>query len=379
MRVLSVDLESSWRGGQEQALLLLKGLRARGHDAELVALQDGPLAKHAAAEGIPVHPVSRKSRRLSATRQVWRQLHLRNFDIVHVNEPHALFSAWLARAHRHAAMVIARRVAFPVPRNFVSLIRYRAAARLVAVSNVVRNDLLAARLDPPGIDVVPDGVELPPLISSEERRFARARWNLSPDDQVLSFVASLTEEKGHALLLDAFAALRQHSSNHATRNARLLLAGDGPLQAALQEKARAAGVADAVIFAGFVEDVRSIHAASDLFVFPALNEGAGSALLSAMACALPVVALAKGGVNEIVENGKSGLLVECADAESVASAVSRLLTDAELAQRLAIAGRETVAAHFSNDLMVENTLRVFEHLAGRRSRSVELVPRSNRA
>lgn len=375
MRVLTVDLESDWRGGQEQALLLLKGLRSRGHEAELIALRDGPLAKRAAAEGIPVHKVSQKMRRLSARRLIRQLLRERDFDIVHVNEPHALFSAWLARAHRRAAMVIARRVAFPVPRNFVSLIRYRAAARLVAVSNVVRNDLLAARLDPPGVDVVPDGVELQALISAGERRRAREHWNFSPDDRVLSFVASLTEEKGHGLLLDAFAALRKLTSSQQMPNSRLLLAGDGPLQASLRQRAQQAGLGDSVIFAGFVEDVRGIHAASDVFVFPALNEGAGSALLSAMACGLPVVALAKGGVNEILENGQNGLLLD-ADADLIAKAALRLLDDAELAQKLALAGRQTIAAHFSSDQMVENTLKVFERVTDARSRSVETIAAS---
>src|SRR5580658_1592936 len=142
----------------------------------------------------------------------------------------------------------------------------------------------------------------------------------------------------------------------------MLLAGDGPLREPLEQQARQLGLGEGVIFTGFVEDVRSIHAASDLFIFPALNEGAGSALLSAMACGLPVVALAKGGVNEIVEDSQNGLLVAEADADAIARAALRLLTDAELARRLAGAGRETIAARFSSDMMVENTLKVFERL-----------------
>ena len=342
MRVLTVDLERSWRGGQEQALLLLKGLRARGHDAELVALREESAGQtRGFASQIPVHGVSEKTRRLSTAWKVRRLLRERVFDIVHVNEPHALFSAWAARAHRHAAMIIARRVAFAIPRNRVSLIRYRAAARLVAVSQIVCDDLLAAHLDPPGVDVVPDGVELSALVSSEERCRARGIWNLSPDECVLSFVASLTEEKGHALLLEAFATIRQRIPG-----CRLLLAGNGPLRTPLEQKALRMGIADAVIFAGFVEDVRAIHSASDLFIFPALNEGAGSALLSAMACGLPVVALAKGGVNEILVHGKNGLLAKEADADSIAQAALQLLRDPGLAQKLAMAGRETICRAF---------------------------------
>ena len=72
----------------------------------------------------------------------------RRFDIVHANEAHALTAAWLARAHRRAPLVAARRVAFPLSRGYLSLARYRAAACIVAISQAVREQLLAARLDP---------------------------------------------------------------------------------------------------------------------------------------------------------------------------------------------------------------------------------------
>lgn len=368
LRVLVVDLERDWRGGQEQVLLLLKGLRARGHAAELVALQDAPLAARAAAAGIPVHALSEKSRRLGALRRIRRLQQERRFDIVHANEPHALMASFFALAQRHAALVIARRVVIPVPRDWFHLIRYRAAARLIAISQAVREDLLAARLDPPGVDVVADGVELQLPISVEERRVARERWKLSPDERVLCFAASFTNEKGHALLLEALALARQKEPG-----TRLLLAGEGPLRAAIEQQARAIGLGDAVIFAGFVEDVRAVHAASDVFVFPALLEGSGSALLGAMAAGLPTVALAKGGVPEIVEDGRNGLLVREAEAAPLAAAVLRLLGDVELAQRLAQAGRETVAARFSADRMVEATIEVFERVARRAESPAESV------
>ena len=372
VRVLLVDLERSWRGGQEQALLLLKGLRARGHHVELVATANSPLATRSLAEQLIVHTVKADSRRWGAIRHV-RRLLRQHFDIVHVNEPHALFSAWAARAHRHAALVIARRVAIPVPRNAVSLVRYRAAARLIAVSQAVRDDLLSARLDPPGVDVVPDGVVIPPAISDEERQNARDRWHILPDERVISFVASLTKEKGHALLLEAFAVLRQQRSQ-----TRLLIAGDGLLRQQLEQQARGAGLGASVIFPGFVEDVRSVHAASDVFAFPALYEGSGSALLSAMACGLPVVALERGGVPEIVEHERNGLLVEDLAASSLASAILRVLDDSDLAQRLARSGKKTVVEHFSADHMVDNTIQVFNRVARKKESAGDPSARDRR-
>lgn len=357
MRVLLVDLERSWRGGQSQALLLLRGLRARGHAAELVAPAGSALAERAALAGITVYVTATKERRLAAARVLRRLLRGNRVDIVHANEAHALTAAWLARAHKHAPLVAARRVVFPLSSGYISMARYRAATCIIAISQAVREQLLAAHIDPQRIDIVADGVEVPPRVSEERRLRARARWGFAQKDQVLSLVAPFTAEKGHTLLLDAFAALRRDAPQ-----ARLLLAGDGPLQPALEARARAANLADEVRFAGFVDDVDEIYAACDVFVFPSLSEGAGTSLLSAMANALPVVALARGGVKEIIDHGSNGLLVQEAWPAPFASAVARLLANPELARHLGEAARDTVIAKFSADRMVDATLAVLERL-----------------
>src|SRR5574337_980624 len=109
LKPLYVDLEPEWRGGQNQALLTLRGLRARGHAAELVAVRGQPLALRAAAEGIPVHGVGERAARLGAALLLRRLLRRRKFDVLHANEPHALTAAWLAGAHRRLALVVSRR------------------------------------------------------------------------------------------------------------------------------------------------------------------------------------------------------------------------------------------------------------------------------
>jgi glycosyltransferase involved in cell wall biosynthesis len=356
VHVVLVDLERSWRGGQSQALLLLRGLQARGHAVELVAAGGGALAEHAQTAGITLHTTPKTMRRWGAARILRRLLREKRFDIIHANEPHALTAAWLGRAHRHAPLVAARRVTFPLSHGYLSLARYRAAC-IVAVSEAVREQLLAAHLDPERVVIVADGVEVPPLLTAEQRFAARQCWNFAANERVLAFVAPFTAEKGHALLLEAFSVLCQEMSN-----CRLLLAGDGPLRPGLEEQARTARLIPDVRFAGFVEEIGSVYAACDLFLFPSFSEGAGTSLLSAMAYALPVVALARGGVTEIVQEGVNGLLVQEASPAALAAAAARLLADGALARKFGAAGRETILARFSADHMVEATLAVFERL-----------------
>src|SRR5712692_11613961 len=117
MRVLYVDLEREWRGGQSQALLTLCGLRKHGFEVELLAARDSPLAKRASEEGITVHQVPRFGLRAWAARAMRSLIARRGFEIVHLNEPHALTAAWLARARRWLPLLLSRRIGFPLQKN----------------------------------------------------------------------------------------------------------------------------------------------------------------------------------------------------------------------------------------------------------------------
>jgi glycosyltransferase involved in cell wall biosynthesis len=364
IRVLLVDLERGWRGGQEQAFLLLAGLRRRGHCAELMTVKHSAIASRAEAAGIRVHSVPDAGRQIGAAWRLRRLLREEPFDIVCANEAHALTAAWLARSHRRARLVAARRVVFPLSKGALGVARYRAAARILAISQAVRNELLTAGLDANRIEIVPDGVQIPAEITPDARANARKRWGFRPDDTVIECVGALMPEKGHALLIDAFAKLRREISN-----CRFLLAGEGRLRAQLERQAHEAGLGSEIVFAGFVADVESIYAAGDLFVFPSLSEGAGSSLIQAMAYGLPVLGFARGGVAEIIEDGRTGILVQEANAEALALAALRMLEDAELRERLSRAARETTASRYSAERMVEATIRIFEDLIAGKDRS----------
>jgi glycosyltransferase involved in cell wall biosynthesis len=320
-------------------------------------VRNSAIALRAQAAGICVHAVGDGARRIGAALRVRRLLRRARFELVYANEAHALTAAWLARSHRRLPLVAMRRVVFPLSHSPISLARYRAAARILAISQAVRSQLLAAGLESTRIEVVSDGVEIPEPISAETRDAARKRWGLCDDETVLVCVGALTAEKGHALLIDAFAKLRGEIAN-----CRLLLAGEGRLRAELERKARDAGMGSSIILAGFVSDIDSVYAAADLFVFPSLYEGAGSSLLRAMAFALPVVALARGGIAEIIEHGRNGVLVAEPKSDALARVAARILRNGELRTKISRAARESVASRFSADRMVDATARIFEEL-----------------
>jgi glycosyltransferase involved in cell wall biosynthesis len=355
MRVLYVDLEREWRGGQSQALLTVRGLRALGHDAQLLCVRDSPLARRAEAAGIPLHDVGRRARRAAAAFLLRKLLSQQNFEVLHANEPHALTSAWLAGAHKSVPVLISRRVAYPLSRGALAQRRYQIARRIVAISRFVANSVLNSGLSPEKVRIVYEGVEVPSAVTPEVRERARRRWGVGENEILLGCVGYLLPEKGQEIAVRALSRVRVKIPG-----ARLLLAGNGPCQAGLESLARQHGLSDAVIFAGFVEDVPQVYAALDVFVFPSLAEPLGTSLLAAMAWGLPVLAVGSGGVPEYVEDGDNGLLVTRPDAGLFSAGMLRLLSEPEFAKRLGAAAREAIQERFTADHMVESTIRVYE-------------------
>ncbi len=203
MTPLYVDLDPEWRGGQNQALLTLRGLRARGHLAELVAVRGGTLAARGLAEGIPVHTVAAGAARFQAALLLRRLLAQGKFDVLHANEPHALTATWLAGAHHRLPVVVSRRVAYPLQGNPIALARYRAARRILAVSRFVAKSVIASGLPMNRVEVIYEGVEVPSPPTPDERRRTRQRWGADEDETLLGCVAYLLPEKGQEFLIRA--------------------------------------------------------------------------------------------------------------------------------------------------------------------------------
>ena len=160
--------------------------------------------------------------------------------------------------------------------------RYKAAARIVAISNWVAEPPDRIGRAERKISVVYEGVDIPALPSPDARQHARARWEIAEDAPLLGSVGVLLPDKGHEVLIRALAQLREEFPE-----CRLLLAGSGAGRDALQLIATELGVADMVIFAGFVADIETVYAALDVFLFPSYFEGLGTSLLAAMSYQIP--------------------------------------------------------------------------------------------
>jgi glycosyltransferase involved in cell wall biosynthesis len=354
MKVLFVDLEREWRGGQSQAWLTLGGLRECGHEIELLAAKDSPLANRVAESGIAVHAVPQLGLRAWAALALRGLVATNRFELVHLNEPHALTAAWLARAHKRLPLLLSRRIGFPLQKNFVSQARYRVVKRFVANSKDVAQTLIQSGIAAEKISLVNEGVEISALPTAEQRKNARQHWGLKESEFVFGCVSVFVPEKGQRHLIEALPLVRATHSE-----ARLLLAGDGACRAELEALAKQLGQSEAVLFPGFVKNVAQVYAALDAFAFPSEFEGLGTALQAAMAAGLPCISTKRGALGEVVDHERTALVVE-PNGEEFAAAMLRLMRDGDLRRRLGIEGRGEVQQRFSAELMVANTIRVYQ-------------------
>jgi glycosyltransferase involved in cell wall biosynthesis len=218
---------------------------------------------------------------------------------------------------------------------------------LVAVSRAIVHKIAEERPSTIPVSLVHNGVDLTRYDRTEACCTLPEEYGLEPGAQIVGVVGRLEPEKGHPTLIDAWPLVLK-----AVPGACLLIVGEGSRRDALEHQVAELGIGRRVIFTGRRDDVPSVTAALDVAVLPSYREAQGLTILEAMALSRPVVASNVGGIPEMVEDGRTGLLVPTHDHEALAAAITRLLLDHPLADMLARAGHDLVHERFCVELMV---------------------------
>lgn len=354
-------------GGAENAMFMLLESLDRSEWAPTLLLEDAPevapLAERAAALEVPVRRIAPLPLGLTGARRVpalARLLRRERPAVFHAHMSSPVACKWglaAAVSARVPAVLGTVQVGAYEPPDRSAYRQLRALARGVdrylAVSQEIADELVerlgwpAAKVEVVynAVDVERAAVPAPPGLREQLGGSATRPLVLTP--------ARLDAQKGHAVLLEAIAAVPE---------ALFLLAGEGPERAALEARAAELGVADRVRFLGRREDVPQLLAACDVFALPSLYEGSSLAVLEAMAAGIPVVSSAIGGTEELIEDGRSGLLVPPGDAQALAAALRRVLEDPELRQSLAARARERVDSGLRREQMASRVTGVYREL-----------------
>jgi glycosyltransferase involved in cell wall biosynthesis len=361
---LHIDTARTWRGGQNQVLLTVNGLREIGHRAALVAHPDGELRRRA-AEGLELIPLApRTEMDLSAAWRLARVVKRLRPAVVHAHDAHGVAMASLALSlgrtgAQGPVLVASRRVDFHLRRNSFSRWKHRQVDCFICASEAIRQMLVADGVPPDRTVTVHEGIDLDHVRSAPPVNVHEAFW-LPHRAPVVGNVAALVPHKGQRHLIEAAHLVIQQMPD-----VRFLILGEGELRDALERHVREHHLEKHVFLPGFRTDVLGCMKSFDLFVMSSVTEGLGTALLDAMACGKAIVATRTGGIPEVVEDGVTGRLVPPRDHTAMAQAILALLADDEQRRRMGEAGLARLQTRFTVERMVAETAAVYARVAGK--------------
>ncbi len=351
--------------GAERCVYELATRLDRGRFAvEVAALSGGPVADALRDAGVPVHLLgSTRARGALGGFGLARWLRERRFDLLHTHLFHADLVGRLAGRRAgvphmvhsiHVAEKRRRPLHFLWPRLSAG-----SCDRFVAVSAGVR-DWHAARahLSADRYTVIHNGIDVDRYAPDPAARARlRAEWGLGEGELACVFTGRLDVQKGLDTLLEGFSQAAGLDGR-----LRLVLAGRGPLEARVHRRIIQGDLAGRARALGFRPDVPAILSAGDIFCQPSRWEGFCLAAAEAQAAALPVVGTDVEGLNEVVADGQTGLLVPVGDAAAFAASLLRLARDPALGRALGQAGRQRMRSHFTLDRFVTAHAALYEQL-----------------
>jgi amino acid adenylation domain-containing protein len=349
-------------GAEEQVIQLALRLRQRGWAVEIVSmLEPGTLPDDLAAFEIPVHSLHMR-RGIADPFSLFRLAReIRRFRprVLHTHMTHANILGRAARAIAPVPALISTLHGLKMYRVNGGPTRGREYAHQITdrwadlttticragADSYIRDHAVPAKK----LIVVPNGVDTTE-IHPDPGRGLRIRRELGLEPAfVWLAVGRLEKPKAYGTMMRAFARACQIASAPPV----LLVCGQGSLEAQVRQQARELGIAEQVRFLGVRRDVPALMSAADAFLMSSDTEGLPMALLQATACALPAVATSVGGIPEIVENGKSGFLVEAGDPDRLAAAMDLMANvPSERRRAMGAAGRTSTCANFDLDRVV---------------------------
>jgi glycosyltransferase involved in cell wall biosynthesis len=355
-------------GAEEMVLNLVRHLPPRFEPRVCCIHEAGPIGEEIRRTGTPVtvlglNPGVRRPFDVGGIRKYLRETRP---DIVHTFLLTASLYGRLAAILEHVPIVIGTEVNIYERKR-----RHHAWAERVLMSGTDRVIVSAAsvrdfyirqvRADPAKVDVVYNAVDFAQAEPTRSRDTMRAALGLPLDAPVAGMIARLTEQKGHRFLFEALANTPELS------RVRLLAIGGGALESALVAQVEALGLAPRVHFLGPRRDLGDLLGAIDVFVMPSLWEGLPLSLVLAMGASRACVATRVAGIPEVVDDGRTGLLVPPGDAAALGAALARLFGDAALRQRMGTDAAAAVRPRFNAERYVASIVDIYDRLLTRRA------------
>lgn len=360
MKVLHYNTAKGWRGGEQQVLNLMVGLKEYPV-IQFAAGQPGePFVKAADAYADHVLPIKTRGEL-----NLWAAVKMASFvrkykiDIIHAHTANALSVALQARWFYPKVRVIAhRRVDFKIKNNFFSLYKYKTKRLnyIVAISKCIQNILIDQGIPKNKIVHIYSTVD-PNRFQNVNRKIVdeiKTSFHISEDTFVLGNVAALSGHKDHKTLLQALPFLIEKGVKF-----QLFVLGEGSERAAIESLIESLNLSEYVHLMGFRDDVQNYLALFDLVVHSSNEEGLGTSIIDALAFGVPVLACAAGGIPEILGDDEFGMLTPVEDPKILAEKMLLFIEQPELLEKFKKAGKERAKA-FSIPVMAKGMFDLYK-------------------
>lgn len=347
MRILQLNFEKGWRGGERQTLLCMRQFRAAGHHVALLARRGEPLARAARSDGFEVYEAD-------GVASLCLQLPgvARKFDLLHAQTANTLTWLALLKPILRRPVAFTRRTAFPVSekKQQKTLWKWRRADLFVAISEAAAAEPRRLGLT---VDVIPSAIEAKVLNMDRAREFSE--HHRLAGRKVVATVSALTREKDPCTLVRAVHELSRMRDDFVF----LHLGGGGDAEQPTRDLIAELGLEDRYILAGFQQGVEDLYRLMDVFVLASKHEALGSSVLDAFVYSVPVASTDAGGLAEILANGR-GLLCKVGDHQALAASIDQILNDGQLRTRLVQNGHAYVLEHHDPRRMAHRYLDAFK-------------------
>lgn len=364
MRILYGITKSNMGGAQRYVLGLAQEAKKRGHEVAVLLGGDGPLKQRleeSHIKSISLPTLKREVRifdefkNLLAIRKILKEF---KPDVFHTNSSKMGGLGALAGRLTFTKQIIFTGHGWAFNENRSELSKWLIkkfvwltillSHKTICVSGAVYKDVVRLPFVKQKLVVIRNGVVAFPFLSREE---ARKELSLEPETFVVGALSELHHIKGLDIALRAI---------NKTKDINFVVLGDGEERQELKTFAKTLGISERVTFYGFRVDARKYLQAFDVFIMPSRSEGLPYALLEAGLAGLPIVASNVGGIPEVVEDGKSGILFAKEDYNALASALTKLKGNESLRHKLGASLQKEVQTKFSTQKMFEETFRLYQ-------------------
>ncbi|WP_457601533.1 glycosyltransferase family 4 protein [Hydrogenivirga sp.] len=344
MRVLELNTERTWRGGERQTLYNIKGFLEAGVNVELLALKGFPLAKKVSKLGVKVIEVEGS---LEAYAYLCRKG--KGYDILHAQTAKTQSLAVFSKPFHGRPVVYTRRVDF-APKGLIAKFKYRRTDRVVAITSAIK-EILEDSLGLKSVHIITEVVEKKE-INLKRAQGLKERYT---GRKIVATTSALVPHKDPITMVKMIKELSSFRKDFV-----FLHFGEGPLLSKAKSLVNKLGISDFYKFMGFVDNVEDFFSVFDVFVMSSSEEGLGSSVLDAFIYGVPVVSTDAGGLKETVEG--CGLLCPVRDYRCLAESVDKILTEQRLKEELVGKAYARAKTKHSLEKVTNDYLKLFQSL-----------------